>query len=214
MKLDRKKIISIFVLFLFSGSVLSLAANLFMNPTTPEETEAVIVVLETTKGNIEIELDEEKAPVTVENFLTYVNAGYYDGLCFHRVMYGFVVQGGGFEPDGTYKNTMEPIEIESDNGLSNVNGTIAMARSAEPDSATSQFYFNIADNDALDYVDAENPGYTVFGKVVSGMDVVMDIAQSETSVHEVYYADYDYTGMVEDWPIDDIIITSAYVKDQ
>jgi cyclophilin family peptidyl-prolyl cis-trans isomerase len=213
MKLDRKKIISIFVLFLFSGSVLSLAANLFMNPTTPEETEAIIVVLETTKGDIEIELDEEKAPVTVENFLTYVNAGWYDGLCFHRVMYGFVVQGGGFEPDGTFKNTMEPIEIESDNGLSNVNGTIAMARSTDPDSATSQFYFNIADNEALDYVDAENPGYTVFGKVVSGMDVVMDIARSETSVHEVYYADYDYTGMVEDWPIDDIIITSAYLKE-
>jgi len=212
MKLERKKIISIFILFLFSGSIISMAASIFMKPKT-EETEGTIVVLETSLGDIEVELNAEKAPVTVENFLTYVNAGWYDGLCFHRVMFGFVVQGGGFEPDGTFKNTMEPIEIESDNGLSNLNGTIAMARSTEPDSATSQFYFNINDNTALDYVDEENPGYTVFGKVVSGMDVVMDIARAETGLHEVYYADYDYTGTVEDWPVEDILIISAYVKE-
>ncbi|MCB2171429.1 peptidylprolyl isomerase [archaeon] len=212
MKLERKKIISIFILFLFSGSIISMAASIFMKPKT-EETEGTIVVLETSLGDIEVELNAEKAPVTVENFLTYVNAGWYDGLCFHRVMFGFVVQGGGFEPDGTFKNTMEPIEIESDNGLSNLNGTIAMARSTEPDSATSQFYFNINDNTALDYVDEENPGYTVFGKVVSGMDVVMDITRAETGLHEVYYADYDYTGTVEDWPVEDILIISAYVKE-
>ena len=212
MKLERKKIISIFILFLFSGSIISMAASIFMKPKT-EETEGTIVVLETSLGDIEVELNAEKAPVTVENFLTYVNAGWYDGLCFHRVMFGFVVQGGGFEPDGTFKNTMEPIEIESDNGLSNLNGTIAMARSTEPDSATSQFYFNINDNTALDYVDEENPGYTVFGKVVSGMDVVMDIARADTGLHEVYYADYDYTGTVEDWPVEDILIISAYVKE-
>jgi len=212
MKLERKKIISIFILFLFSGSIISMAASIFMKPKT-EETEGTIVVLETSLGDIEVELNAEKAPVTVENFLTYVNAGWYDGLCFHRVMFGFVVQGGGFEPDGTFKNTMEPIEIESDNGLSNLNGTIAMARSTEPDSATSQFYFNINDNTALDYVDEENPGYTVFGQVVSGMDVVMDIARAETGLHEVYYADYDYTGTVEDWPVEDILIISAYVKE-
>jgi len=212
MKLERKKIISIFILFLFSGSIISMAASIFMKPKT-EETEGTIVVLETSLGDIEVELNAEKAPVTVENFLTYVNAGWYDGLCFHRVMFGFVVQGGGFEPDGTFKNTMEPIEIESDNGLSNLNGTIAMARSTEPDSATSQFYFNINDNTALDYVDEENPGYTVFGKVVSGMDVVMDIARAETGLHEVYYADYDYTGTVEDWPVEDILIIRAYIKE-
>jgi len=212
MKLDRKKIISIFILFLFSGSIISMAASIFMKPK-PEETESTIVVLETSLGDIEVELDAEKAPVTVDNFLAYVNAGWYDGLCFHRVMYGFVVQGGGFEPDGTFKNTMEPIEIESNNGLSNTNGTIAMARSAEPDSATSQFYINIGDNTALDYIDEENPGYTVFGRVISGMDVMMDIARVETGLHEVYYEDYDYTGTVEDWPVDDILIIRAYLKE-
>ena len=213
MKLDRKKILSIFILFLFSGSIISLAASIFMKPKieTPEET---IVVIETSLGDIEIELDGKAAPVTVENFLTYVNMGFYDGLCFHRVMWGFVVQGGGFEPDGTYKTTMEPIVIESDNGLSNVNGTIAMARSTEADSATSQFYFNIGDNTGLDYESEENPGYTVFGTVVSGMDVVMDIARTETGYHEVYYPDFDYTGTVDNWPVEDILIISAYVKDQ
>jgi cyclophilin family peptidyl-prolyl cis-trans isomerase len=211
MKLDRKKIISIFILFLFSGSILSMAASIFMKPK-PEETEGTVVVIETSLGDFEVKLDAEKAPVTVENFLTYVNAGWYDGLCFHRVMYGFVIQGGGFEPDGTFKNTMEPIVSESDNGLSNLNDTIAMARSTDPDSATSQFYINIADNTALDYIDEENPGYTVFGEVISGMDVVMDIARAETDLHEVYYADFDYTGTVEDWPVEDILIISAYVK--
>ena len=209
MKLERKKILSIFILFLFSGSIITMAASIFMKP----KTEGTIVVLETSLGDIEVELNAEKAPVTVENFLTYVNAGWYDGLCFHRVMLGFVVQGGGFEPDGTFKNTMEPIKIESNNGLSNLNGTIAMARSTEPDSATSQFYINIADNTALDYVDEENPGYTVFGEVISGMDVVMDIARAETGLHEVYYEDYDYTGTVEDWPVEDILIIRAYVKE-
>ncbi len=212
MKLERKKILSIFILFLFSGSIITMAASIFMKPKT-EETEGTIVVLETSLGDIEVELNAEKAPVTVENFLTYVNAGWYDGLCFHRVMLGFVVQGGGFEPDGTFKNTMEPIKIESNNGLSNLNGTIAMARSTEPDSATSQFYINIADNTALDYVDEENPGYTVFGEVISGMDVVMDIARAETGLHEVYYEDFDYTGTVEDWPVEDILIIRAYVKE-
>jgi len=212
MKLERKKILSIFILFLFSGSIITMAASIFMKPKT-EETEGTIVVLETSLGDIEVELNAEKAPVTVENFLTYVNAGWYDGLCFHRVMYGFVIQGGGFEPDGTFKNTMEPIKIESNNGLSNLNGTIAMARSTEPDSATSQFYINIADNTALDYVDEENPGYTVFGEVISGMDVVMDIARAETGLHEVYYEDFDYTGTVEDWPVEDILIIRAYVKE-
>jgi len=213
MKLDRKKIISIFVLFLFSGSIISMAASIFMKPK-PEETEGTIVVLETSLGDIEVELDAEKAPVTVENFLAYVNTGWYDGLCFHRVMYGFVVQGGGFEPDGTYKNTMEPIILESNNGLTNLNGTIAMARTSEPNSATSQFYINIANNTRmLDYINEDNPGYAVFGKIVSGMDVVMDIARVETGLHEVYYEDFDYTGTVEDWPVDDILIIRAYLKE-
>jgi peptidyl-prolyl cis-trans isomerase A (cyclophilin A)/peptidyl-prolyl cis-trans isomerase B (cyclophilin B) len=213
MKLDRKKILSIFVLFLFSGSILSLAASIFMKPAdNGDTTDATIVVLETNMGDIEIELNSDKAPVTVENFLTYVNEGFYDGLCFHRVMYGFVVQGGGFEPDGIYKPTYEPIAIESNNGLSNLNGTIGMARSTEPDSATSQFYFNIADNTALDYVDADSPGYTVFGTIVKGMDVVMDIARVDVGTHDVYYADYDYTTVVDSWPVDNVVILSAYVK--
>lgn len=212
MKFDRKKIISIFVLFLFSGSLISIAANMFMNPTSKEPTPE-IVVIETSLGNIEIELDRESAPVTVENFLQYVEDGFYDGLCFHRVMYGFVIQGGGFYPNGDYKNTRDPIVNEANNGLSNLNGTIAMARSTDPDTATSQFYINVGNNNALDYANAENPGYTVFGKVVSGMDVVMKIARVETDLHEVYFADYDYTTTFEDWPVEPVEIISVSLKD-
>jgi len=211
MKLDRKKIISIFVLFLFSGSIISMVASVLMKPKDNDPTGS-IVVLETSMGDIEIELDSEKAPVTVENFLAYVNDGLYDGLCFHRVMYGFVVQGGGFEADGTLKTPGDPIVLETNKGLSNINGTIAMARTAAPDSTTSQFYINIADNDFLDYIDEENPGYAVFGEIVSGMGVVMDIARVETGDHEMYYPEFDFTTTAEDWPVEDVLIIRAYVK--
>ena len=144
------------------------------------------VDLETTKGRIRIELYPEAAPRTVENFLQYVKAGHFDGTQFHRVIAGFMIQGGGFTEDFRQKPTRPPIAIESEHsvkaGLSNVPGTVAMARTGDPNSATSQFFINVADNRRLNFrsADAAGYGYTVFGKVVDGMDVVNAIAQSAT----------------------------------
>lgn len=160
-----------------------------------------IVVFETNKGNIEIQLDHNNAPITVENFLNYVEKGHYNGLVFHRVIKGFMIQGGGFTPDGKQRQTNPPIELESDNGLKNEIGTIAMARTSVPDSATSQFFINTNKNDFLDK-GARDEGYAVFGKVVSGMNIVSTIENSQTTTKY---------GM-PDWPKEDIIINKAYVK--
>ena len=160
-----------------------------------------IAVLETTKGNIEIELNRAKAPITVANFVTYVNEGFYNGTIFHRVMDGFMVQGGGFTPDGNEKDTHATIKLESNNGLHNGVGTIAMARTNAPNSATSQFFINVADNAFLDY-SSGNAGYAVFGKVISGMEVVNAIKAVETGSN----------GGNDDWPTEDVIITGAYMK--
>ena len=140
------------------------------------------VALETDLGRIVIELDAERAPRTVANFLRYVREGFYDGTIFHRVVPGFVVQGGGFTADLVRKPTHPPIPNESDNGLSNRRGTVAMARTRDPDSATSQFYINLADNAFLDHRPpaARPSGYTVFGRVVEGMDVVEAIVRRPT----------------------------------
>jgi peptidyl-prolyl cis-trans isomerase A (cyclophilin A) len=129
------------------------------------------VRLATSLGDIVVELDAEKAPKSAENFLNYVKAGHYDGLIFHRVIETFMIQGGGFKPDMTQKATRPPIPLESRNGLSNVRGSIAMARTADPNSATSQFFINVVDNQRLDAADGRD-GYAVFGKVIEGMDVV------------------------------------------
>jgi peptidyl-prolyl cis-trans isomerase A (cyclophilin A) len=161
------------------------------------------VLIETTFGNIVVELDEEAAPITVENFLAYINEGFYTNTIFHRVIPGFVVQGGGFLADLTLKDTRDPIVLESDNGLKNLRGTIAMARRTDPDSATSQFYFNVVDNDALDYQSEANPGYAVFGSVFSGMDVVDRIATVETETR---------SGM-QDVPVQDVLIRSVTLID-
>lgn len=134
------------------------------------------VLLETSKGNITLELFSAKAPVSVANFLGYVNAGFYDGTVFHRVMPGFMIQGGGMTADLSEKSTQAPIQNEANNGLKNHRGTLAMARTGDPHSATSQFYINVADNDALDQQGAAGWGYAVFGKVTSSMDVVDVIA--------------------------------------
>jgi len=138
-----------------------------------------IVVIKTNLGDIYLELYPDKAPKTVENFLTYVKEGFYNGLIFHRVIKGFVIQGGGFDKELNYKKpTHPPVENESKNGLSNVRGTIAMARTSNPHSATTQFFINLADNTYLDYGKTPQKwGYTVFGKVIKGMDVVDKIAQ-------------------------------------
>ena len=142
-----------------------------------------IVEFETSQGNFTVELYPEKAPKTVANFLQYVKDGFYENTIFHRVISRFMIQGGGFERDLTEKNTREPITNESNNGLLNEPGTIAMARTMDPDSATAQFFVNLADNQFLNYTspDPEQIGYCVFGKVTSGLEVVQKIGLSPTT---------------------------------
>ena len=137
------------------------------------------VLLNTSMGEIEIELEAEKAPISVKNFLEYVESGFYDGTVFHRVIPGFMIQGGGFNEGLGQKATRAPIKNEADNGLHNVRGTLAMARTQNVDSATSQFFINHRDNDFLDH-GSRDFGYAVFGKVVRGMEVVDQIAQVPT----------------------------------
>lgn len=138
--------------------------------------------METSMGTISLELDEEKAPATVENFCRYASEGFYDGTIFHRVIDTFMIQGGGFTKEMNQKDTYEPIRIESMNGLKNLRGTIAMARTMIPDSATSQFFINLVDNDFLDFTapTAQGYGYAVFGRVTDGMEVVDRIAKVRT----------------------------------
>jgi cyclophilin family peptidyl-prolyl cis-trans isomerase len=143
-----------------------------------------MVKLETSMGNIVIELNEQAAPVTVKNFLGYMEEGFYDGTIFHRVIPGFMIQGGGFTTEMEQKQTRDPIVNEADNGLKNERGTIAMARGEEPDSATCQFFINHRDNGPLNYVENIKPGYAVFGKVIEGMDVVDAIASVVTTTRK------------------------------
>jgi peptidyl-prolyl cis-trans isomerase A (cyclophilin A) len=138
------------------------------------------VLLATSLGDITVQLDPEKAPKTVANFLDYVKSGHYDGTVFHRVMDGFMIQGGGFTADMAQKPTRAPIPLEAKNGLKNERGTVAMARTAVADSATSQFFINVVDNPRLDYPSPDGNGYAVFGRVVAGMDVVEKIRKVET----------------------------------
>ena len=156
------------------------------------------VRLSTTFGDIVLELDREKAPKSVENFLSYVQEGYYDGTIFHRVIDGFMAQGGGFTQDFQKKPTHAPIANEADNGLKNLNGTIAMARTNDPQSATAQFFINVADNGFLDY-QSPTPrgwGYAVFGKVVEGMDVVDKIRRTPTGSGGPFRSDVPRTTIV------------------
>lgn len=140
------------------------------------------VKLETSMGDVTIELNDEKAPTTAKNFIEYVESGHYDGTIFHRVINGFMIQGGGMDRDMNQKPTRDPIQNEANNGLSNESGTIAMARTGDPHSASAQFFINVKDNDFLDHT-AENQngwGYCVFGKVIEGMDTVNSIKAVET----------------------------------
>lgn len=164
---------------------------------TKHEAKPLIVIMDTNMGTVEIELNESAAPVTVANFLSYVDESYYDGLVFHRVIDGFMIQGGGFEQSGKQKKTNAPIILESGNGLKNDEGTIAMARTMDPNSATSQFFINTVNNDFLNK-GARDAGYAVFGKVVSGMDVVKKIEKVQTK-----------SG---DWPVEPVIINSIKRK--
>ena len=164
----------------------------------------VKVEMKTSLGDIVLELYPDKAPITVENFVNYVNEGFYDGLVFHRVISNFMIQGGGFDEGHKQKSpTQKPIKNEANNGLSNERGTIAMARTNNPHSATSQFFINVKDNLFLDYAGERNWGYCVFGKVISGMEIVDKIKVSETGID-------NKTGM-RDWPKTEIIIKSMKI---
>lgn len=162
-----------------------------------------VVIMSTSMGDIKIELYLDKAPETVKNFLSYVNDKFYDGTIFHRVIPGFMIQGGGFTPDMKQKPTKAPIKNEADNGLKNDTGTIAMARTSVVDSATSQFFINLVDNDFLNHGDRDF-GYAVFGKVIEGMDVVRKIAGVKTANH----------GPFQDVPVEPVVIKSVHVIGQ
>jgi peptidyl-prolyl cis-trans isomerase A (cyclophilin A) len=155
----------------------------------------------TTLGDFVVELDPGKAPKTVENFLQYVNDKHYDGTIFHRVMDNFMVQGGGFTPDMQQKPTRPPVPLEARGGLKNVVGTIAMARTSDPNSATSQFFINVRDNASLDAPNPDGHGYAVFGRVVSGMDTINKIKAASTGSKGPY----------QNVPVTPIMITSATV---
>ena len=165
------------------------------------------VELQTNKGTIVIELYPDKAPATVENFLRYVNAGYYNGTIFHRVIPGFMIQGGGYNKAYDKKQTDKPVRNEADNGLKNEIGTVAMARTNDPHSATSQFFINVANNGFLDYRSptTRGYGYTVFGKVIKGMGVVNSIANAPTSAGGPFRKDV---------PVDMVTIQQAKIVEQ
>lgn len=154
--------------------------------------------IKTSKGDMTVELNEKAAPITTKNFQSYVEKEFFDGLVFHRVIPGFMVQCGGMDADMKEKSNDAPISIESDNGLKNERGTLAMARTNDPNSATSQFFFNLVDSAFLDYSSQANPGYTVFGKVTDGIEIIDEIAKVKTG----------RTGMHDDVPVEPVTIVS------
>jgi len=162
-----------------------------------------MITFKTSMGDIVLELDHEAAPKTCENFEQYVRDGHFDGTIFHRVINNFMIQGGGFMPDMMQKATREPIENEAKNGLSNVTGSVAMARTAAPHSASAQFFINVKDNNFLDYPGQDGWGYCVFGKVTDGMDVVnamKDVATGNNAGHS-------------DVPVEPIVVESATISE-
>lgn len=185
------------VLKLFYNALIVTAA-LCLTAGCTKETR--MVKLQTSMGDIILELNEDKAPVTTNNFITYVQENFYDDTIFHRVIPNFMIQCGGFTPDMEEKKTNPPITNEAANGLENIRGTIAMARTSDPHSATSQFFINLIDNQHLDS-SAKNPGYTVFGKVVEGMDIVDKIAKVKTAQN----------GQHANVPVEPILIQSVNI---
>ena len=160
------------------------------------------IVFETSLGNFEVELFEKEAPISAKNFLDYVDDGFFDGVIFHRVIPGFMIQGGGFEPGMKQKKTRAPIKNEATNGVKNARGTLSMARTNVVDSATAQFFVNLVDNDFLDHSGPANYGYAVFGKVSSGMDVIDKIAKVATTNRAGH----------QNVPAQDVVITKATSK--
>jgi peptidyl-prolyl cis-trans isomerase B (cyclophilin B) len=165
---------------------------------------ATTVLIKTNKGDITVKLDGDKAPITVENFLAYTKEGFYDGTIFHRVIPGFMIQGGGFDKNFDQKKTKAPIKNEAANGLKNKRGTLAMARTSDPNSATGQFFINLTDNDFLNYTSAtpQGYGYAVFGEVTEGMDVVDAIAKVQTANRNGH----------QNVPVEEVVIESVTVK--
>lgn len=188
----------------FCGCNKQTAKEAVSEKTEEPAKQSTTVELKTSMGDIVVELNEKAAPVTVKNFLGYVEDGFYNGTIFHRVIPRFMIQGGGLTPDMEKKETRDPIVNEANNGLKNKRGTIAMARGRNPNSATSQFFINHMANPGLDFVPNLNPGYTVFGKVIKGMDVVDAIAWVETTTR---------AGR-ENVPVKPVVIKSAKVISQ
>ncbi|MDY7788913.1 peptidylprolyl isomerase [Burkholderia ubonensis] len=185
------------LLLALGGAALLATAPAFAQTATAHP----VVQLKTSQGDIRVELYPEKAPKTVANFLDYVKAGQYNGTIFHRVIKGFMIQGGGYKANFDEKPTRAPIPLESRNGLKNTLGTIAMARTSDPNSATAQFFINTVDNSGLDYPNPDGNGYAVFGKVVSGLDVVKKIEAVPTTAR----------GPMRDVPEQAVLIESASV---
>ena len=187
---------------LFLGCVLCLNAHAApASPTKAQKGKHSMVKLQTNHGDITIELDAEKAPISSKNFLEYVNSGFYNGTIFHRVIGNFMIQGGGFEPGMKQKKTRDPIQNEAKNGLKNDVYTVAMARTGAPHSATAQFFINVTNNDFLNYPGQDGWGYAVFGKVVEGKEVVDKIKGVKTG----------NSGPFQNVPLEDVIITKAEV---
>lgn len=161
-----------------------------------------MIKMTTNLGTITLELDHDKAPASAANFEQYVKDGFYDGTIFHRVISNFMIQGGGMNPGMAEKETREPIQNEANNGLGNERGTIAMARTMDPHSASSQFFINVQDNAFLNYPGQDGWGYCVFGRVVDGMDVVDQIRQVETG----------NSGFHQDVPVEDVVIESVVIE--
>ncbi|MET3820119.1 peptidyl-prolyl cis-trans isomerase A (cyclophilin A) [Burkholderia sp. PvR073] len=185
------------LLLALGGAALLATAPAFAQSATAHP----VVQLKTSQGDIRVELYPEKAPKTVANFLDYVKAGQYNGTIFHRVIKGFMIQGGGYKTNFEEKPTRTPIPLESRNGLKNLTGTIAMARTSDPNSATAQFFINTVDNGGLDYPNPDGNGYAVFGKVVSGLDVVKKIEGVATTSR----------GPMQDVPAQPVLIESASI---
>jgi len=191
---------SYFILFILTMLGVSVAGVNAEKP--PSEESRTEVLFETSMGSFTLELYPEKAPITVANFLTYVDDGFYDNTLFHRVIPDFVIQGGGFESGMKYKTPRAPVKNESSNRLKNITGTISMKRRSHTDTATSQFYINLSHNDSLDYISDVQPGYTVFGKISKGMDVINKISMVETTTVD----------RSKDVPKDDVVLLSVRRK--
>ncbi|MBA2868444.1 peptidylprolyl isomerase [Methanococcus maripaludis] len=195
---------AIFIIVASIVFLISFAGCTESDSTTSNETcEIVYATIQTNYGNMTFELYPDKAPITVENFKKYAESGFYEETIFHRVISDFMVQGGGFNIDGTKKETLDPIKNEADNGLSNKRGTIAMARTTIVDSATSQFFINTVDNSYLDYQDDSNYGYAVFGKMIDGFDVLDEIENVATANN----------GQYQNWPVENVIIEKVTIEE-